>query len=489
MDREYVRRMLIFDFGNTSEGSVERVVAYIRQGFKVAFKYYPFLTGRLGPLTHATKKNQVQLRYGDSAATRAITPAIFKWKLHAENELSPSYSFLCARGMPVSHWKMDDYCAAPEEFEVEDWPQALTLQANFRMDGALVLCLAYLQCVANDVSIHQFLEKFAAGIRGSPIAQHSNIGEYKAPKLDKYIVPGAVGRFNDFPEWGCIEEHKGERGIDEHPRESFIYTIPARKIQTVNAAMNRWAGATHISAIDSICAIFWVELTRARFGVDDESYLENTRVFITTDVRGILRPPLPKSYFGNMLARAVARYHAESMLPPVHPEHNPGCNGRKFAIAGLIVRQAISSINKAYVQRRMALLEQLEEPVQASEACRRAAQSQSEDMMFESLDYFAADINFGIPGAGIDGDGRPRWIRIPWMALEGAVYVLPRRRGLDANWEVLVCLGYPESRVLLHDSRLGQWAFSFTQDADALRGYHRYGRWFGNRRVTEATGL
>ncbi|KAI1637162.1 hypothetical protein F4809DRAFT_661435 [Biscogniauxia mediterranea] len=452
---EYARRMLIFDFHDTSEGSVERAVAYIRQGLEVAFDHYPFLTGRLGPVAHYTKGSQVQLRYGDSGASRAITPAIFTWKLHAENESGRDYAFLCARGMPVSHWKPEDYCAAPESFDLGEWPQALTMQANFLMEGALVLCLAYLPYVADDVSIHRFLEIFAAGIRGTSITpQPSSIGEYKAPKLDKYMESDHTRNYENFPEWECFDMPRAEWG---------------RSKDKVNHYLEHVRIIRRVSTVEFVYAMIWVEITRARYSSRREKQLTYTRFSAAIDTRDRLKPSLKRFYFGNMLARAVAQCPAEKMVPPGHAAEYVDCDEAILSMAALHVQHAIKSIDNTYVRHRMSSLEGPREPRQDCyyEASGTKAQSGIGDVKFTTLEDFGADINFGIPGAGTDGDG------------PGAACILPRRKELGSDWEILVCLEFPASREMLRPSRLGQWAFSFTPDCEPT-GYHRYGRWFGN---------
>ncbi|KAI0593960.1 hypothetical protein F4775DRAFT_575971 [Biscogniauxia sp. FL1348] len=416
---EYARRMLIFDFRDTSEGSVERAVAYIRQGLEVAFEHYPFLAGRLGPSAHDTKGNRVQLRYGDSGASRAITPAIFTWKLHAENEYGRNYAFLCARGMPVSHWKPKDYCAAPESFELGEWPQALTMQANFLMEGALVICLAYLQCVADDVSILRFLEIFAAGIRGTSITPQLNLGagEYKSPSLDKYIESGTTGSYNSFPEWGRLDKPRAERERSVRDiREAFIYTIPAKRIESWKDRVNHYLEHARIilrvSTVELVYAMIWVEITRARHRILWENQPTNTRFSAAIDTRGRLGPSSNRFCFGNMLTRAVAQCSAERMMiPPSHAEEYSECNEAIFAMAALHIQHAIKGIDNTYVRHRMAWVEG---PRERRQDCYEADGSKAPqsrmggDVKFTTLEDFGADIHFGIPGAGTDGDGRPR---------------------------------------------------------------------------------
>ncbi|KAI0011796.1 hypothetical protein F4779DRAFT_571321 [Xylariaceae sp. FL0662B] len=168
--------MLIFDFPDTSNGAIEAALDSIRRGLKVAFKYYPFLTGQLGPLKSHSRQNLVQLRYGDAAASGEISPEIFLWSIHKE-DLFYNYQKLCASGMPVSHWEMEDFCVAPTQVDPREWPQAFTLQANFLEDGALVLCFAFLHTIADGASILQFFEMFAAGC-GSEILPNEMSGEH-----------------------------------------------------------------------------------------------------------------------------------------------------------------------------------------------------------------------------------------------------------------------------------------------------------------------
>ncbi|KAI5922202.1 hypothetical protein F4810DRAFT_711807 [Camillea tinctor] len=466
---EYARRMLIFDFRDTSEVGIDRAVAFIHDGFEYAFQHYPFLSGRLGPLANDIKGNQVQLRYGNGKAYPWpwSHPGIFKWRLHVETE--PNYAFLCARGMPVSHWKVGDFCAAPESFELGDWPQALTIQANFMMEGALVICLAYMKCVADDVCIQRFLERFAFGIGDAAIAPNPD-----APGLDNHFEPEDAKNYNDFPGGGptnnlSVEREIGARGF----REAFMYTIPARRIEScktrVDASLRRAGVMRSVSTIEVIYAMIWAEATKARCcPARAGKPLKSTRCSVDVNARGRLKPALEKFYFGNMTARAVAQCDIEEFIPTRKPAHYPDHDAVVCSTAALRIHHAIKAIDNTHIQRRISTAQDDEPPPREEHDQTRRFKA-GEDVKLTSLETFCADTHFGIPG-----------IRVPWVAEEGAAYILPRRAGHEANWEVLVCLEFPSSRELLRASRLGQWAFSVTPDGDPT-GYHRYSRWFGGQ--------
>lgn len=152
--------MFIFDFPDTSNAAVYKAIHFINLAITHALKNYSFLTGRLGPLVHPNKQNLVQLRYGDDAYTKSVIPKITRWAMH-EDDGDSSYEKLCTAGMPVSHWNMENFCAAPKTFDLSRWPPVFTMQTNFLMSGGLVLCFAFQNSVADEQSICWFLQRFA----------------------------------------------------------------------------------------------------------------------------------------------------------------------------------------------------------------------------------------------------------------------------------------------------------------------------------------
>lgn len=163
--------MFIFDFPGITQETANIAIAHIRRGLEVAFKRYPSLTGRVG-LVKGSGGERVQLRYGDTAATRAVASHIFKQSFHPTDQefggaYDQSYKNLCTKGMPVSHWRSDHFCASPQgRLPKGHWLPAVTVQANFLLEGALVLVFAFQRPVVDDASIMMFLETLSAGARG-----------------------------------------------------------------------------------------------------------------------------------------------------------------------------------------------------------------------------------------------------------------------------------------------------------------------------------
>ncbi|KAI0131718.1 hypothetical protein F4776DRAFT_156369 [Hypoxylon sp. NC0597] len=191
--RQYIRWMFIFDFPDASGPASLSACTSINKGLDYVFDQYPFLTGRLGPLYHPAKKNLIQLRY-----SRTARPDILHWTYH-ETTSGYDYPELCKAGMPVSHWSIPKFCAAPSFYEKSEWLPAFTLQATFLKSGALVLCFAFHNSVVDQWSIPPILARFAMGTRHpKPILKSV---EYRPPDISEYVDHNTTEKFNKFPEW------------------------------------------------------------------------------------------------------------------------------------------------------------------------------------------------------------------------------------------------------------------------------------------------
>lgn len=73
--------------------------------------------------------------------------------------------------------------------------------------------------------------------------------------------------------------------------------------------------------------------------------------------------------------------------------------------------------------------------------------------------HMGADVEFGIPGVEEGaGEKKPEWARKTYSVNGGSVNVLPRRKGNEADWEVLLALGVVEMVIVERD--LGEYISS-----------------------------
>ncbi|KAI1842648.1 hypothetical protein JX266_011110 [Neoarthrinium moseri] len=495
VSRKYVRRMFIFDFPDTSEDKVEAASGAIRQGLEVALKHYPFLTGKVGP-ARDPKRNLVQLRYGDTDELRSVTPDIFKIRVHPEDLTFGGYEELCRRGMPVSHWAMENFCASPQgPGLLPEWKPAFTLQANFLEEGALVLCVAFQHSVADGTSIGLFVDKFAAGIRGDTTVD--NVGEYSGANLESITENAPKRKVVDcFPEWNFDERQKLPH---RHQWDSYVITMSAQMISELKHRVNycvrrRTLSSAWVSTIDCISALMWVYISRARL-VSFKKKTDATVFTTAVSIRDRLGNTVEPTQFGNLFSTVAVEKFIQEVVPRAQSASAKAekpllCNASLLEIAScaMDIREGISDVTKAYTVPRLRKLAQLEDPTKASTAAARACLPTKTGVKLGSLVDFGADTNFGIPGTA--GDGRPRFCRKPWMMDGGMVNILPRRGGThgDAPWEILVCLPAHTIEKLVHNDALGPFIDSYVQDKDPRISYRRPAEIPGRPRLPNIDG-
>ncbi|KAI1451553.1 hypothetical protein F4805DRAFT_86122 [Annulohypoxylon moriforme] len=438
--REYIRWMYIFDFPDTSELSIHQAIHSIRRGVENALRYYPFLAGKLKVLPTSVV-DDVELFYDRILFPERINE-IFKFKIF-QDEVN-FYDYLRSLSMPVSHWKPEEFCAAPLNPNYFIWQPAFTLQANFLGSGGLILCFAFHHSVMDEWSVAHFLGRFSWGIRRargliSPdsIDQY-NTGplEYQLFDLSEYIVPGPVESFLNFPEWsnsGSLANQTLE--YEDAPTNYIVFmshTMATQWTWEIGNYLRQIQVEGYVEIIDCLVSMIWTEILRA--GQTDVVPNRDSRMYIDTNVRNRLRPPLPKVYFGNMSAASVALIESNELMATGEDEDLRSDSIRWFACAAMVIRRTIRILDDPYVRRRITLLNSHPEPARMREIADYAIHCRKSGTRMSNVGI-GADISFGIPGAGCGpDDDRPRFIRRPWMRdSHGIISAVPRKAGREAN--------------------------------------------------------
>ncbi|KAK7952507.1 uncharacterized protein PG986_008235 [Apiospora aurea] len=482
--RDYVRRMYIFDFPDKTEQA--RATSALRHGLKTAFKAYPHLTGRVGPDRDLPLDlNRVTLRYGDTDATREITDDIFQTSYRKKANEYYRYLELCQMNMPVSHWKMEEFCLAPISWKSEECVPAMTLKATFLGSGGLVLCFAFHNSLVDGRSINMFIEAFAKGVRDSNAI--NNIKEYvQAQDLAQsceFDIDAMEGLWDEtlFPEMDFDKSipvypypHSGSCRLIKFPAK-VIAELRDACLAVIVKGLDDLA-SPYISSVDVLSALMWVSLFRARHTLFNSKDHWKTAMFTTTvdlrrkDSDGLV----PPDYFGNMsMDLAVASSTIRQVVHPettVWPEDGPPrlapARIISIAICAYKIRQELLGIQPDNIEDRLAILMTLY------------------GVKVGSLVDSGADVDFGIPGTpreGADG-GRPRFVRKPWMTDNGMINIMPRHGGSkgDDDWVVLVCTDGSALEQLCSAGELGRWASGFVDDQDPSLWWERR---FGARRL------
>ncbi|KAI1376671.1 hypothetical protein F4677DRAFT_417603 [Hypoxylon crocopeplum] len=465
MPRRYTRLMLIFDFPVISRPAVQNAITSIVRGLEVALSFYPFLAGRVGPLIHPNKEDLVQLRYGDDVDGQRARPEIFGWRIH--DGPGCDYMNLCGRGMPVSHLSKQRFCASPTLPSVSNWPPALTLQANFLKSGGLVLCLAVMQCVADDWSIGHFLHVFRDGIRGSRTLKDRN--QYRNPGISGYIDAQVLSRIDLSSGMKTINNtpQTVERNYSTGSPRTYIFKVSTEKAKKWRQVIVMFLEESGLAAgkmtiVDCLSALIWVEITRIRQIRCPGPPNRQTKLYRLVDVRDRLFPSLGLSFFGNMHGSSIAVNRVSDFFDPTNAS---SVSVKQLAAAVVSIHQAAGAVNDTEVRILLADLQELKRPVDFH-IPQDVTQFNIAGIKLYSLLGINAYIDYGIPGATSGRkDGRPRWVRRPWLNVTDidTVYAMPRRRA-DSDWEFLICLGHLESEAFRMQLEAEPWGFTFVKD-------------------------
>jgi len=82
-------------------------------------------------------------------------------------------------------------------------------------------------------------------------------------------------------------------------------------------------------------------------------------------------------------------------------------------------------------------------------------------MMVTSWQHLGADWVWNIPGTG--GDGKARALRKPSYKSEGGIRILPRMKGGNRDYEVLVCLEEGEMERMVRSLEEGGFVESVVE--------------------------
>ncbi|KAK8048511.1 O-acetyltransferase [Apiospora phragmitis] len=482
--RDYVRRMYIFDFPDRSHRA--DATSALRHGLKTAFKAYPHLTGRMGPVgDELLERDLVMLRYGDNDAAREITEDMFQASYRKKAAEFYSYRELCQMNMPVSHWKTEDFCIAPIFWEREVWVPAMTLKATFLGSGGLVLCFAFHHSLVDGHSISMFIDKFAEGIRDS------NAINEETCDFDLEEMDGQWDKVR-FPEM----DFDKSKPVYPYPHSGRcrLVKFPAKVIAELKDLCLAFLVAEYdtdddpyLSSVDVVSALMWVSLLRARHMLFSKDDYNETAVFTTA---GLGWPGAP-DYFGNMVMHLPVTacllqdiVNPETTFCPSDgpPRLEPALT-EDIAMCAHQIRRNLHLIRPDNIEDRLSTLMTLERPLDAPAASQRAVRSYKYGVKVGShVHSRGADVDFGIPGTPDAGGGRPRFVRTPWMRDNGMVHIMPRRGGSkgDEDWVVLVGADSPVLDQLCSGGELCRWASGFVDDRDPSLWWERR---FGARRL------
>ncbi|KAK9781628.1 putative Transferase family-domain-containing protein [Seiridium cardinale] len=478
VSREYVRYMFLFDFPVVSQTTVEHATAAVRRGLEVAFTYYPFLTGMLGPVDPTTC-DRVLLRYGDTEVMRQIRDEIFKVRIQKHNPLIGDYERLCKAGMPTSCLAMEDYCATKPDWKLPRWIPVLALQMNFLDDSGLILCLAIQHSVADTTSIDFFLNVFATGIRGE--FTKDTAGVYHNAGIDSMFEAEVNERAStvlpkEIAEWDLA----GTGSPPQNEADSHIMAMSATLVREMQRRINKCledlgVGPHSVSATECIYALLLVYITRARH-LSPPMPSDHDIVFTTAiNIRNKFGDDAMLWQFGNVIATVATVQRAGEIISKDRAAVSQSL--KYIAFVAYKIRYSNHTFTRDSILNRLTILSNMKNPAEIPVAANRACLPAVSGVKFESLANLGADIDFGIPGTiNAAGDRRPRGCRRPWMHDMGTINILPRKGGTegDADWEILLCFPDKVMQIFTGPEEFGQFLRGYVLEKDPTTFWRRW---------------
>ncbi|KAI0887231.1 uncharacterized protein GGS22DRAFT_106413 [Annulohypoxylon maeteangense] len=347
---------------------------------------------------------------------------------------------MCRAHMPVCYLKKEEFCGGPLIPDPSIWQPAFTLQANFLGSGGLFLCFSFHHSVMDEWSVGLFLEKLAWGIHSPEVFTREVVyGGPSAAQFSQYVVPGAAATMFDFPEWSISDIIvNGVPEYEDKPTNYIFIMSAARALQWSVKIIHCLRGnliPDAVKIIDCLVGMIWVEIIRAG-QISAHAPNRDVRLYIDINTRTQLQPSLGDTYFGNMSANSVGyiRNGDEIMETEGEDDYFHEQSIRWFAQATRVVFAAKEKLDNVYIRRRITTLANLTKPVEIQKFAEDAITCSKSSTKMCDVGY-GADLPFGIPGAGCGGnDGRPRFIRRPWINdSRGVISVVPRQSGNEAN--------------------------------------------------------
>ncbi|KAI1335759.1 hypothetical protein F5Y15DRAFT_419641 [Xylariaceae sp. FL0016] len=464
-ERGYRRRMFIFDFEDTSDVRLEVANAYIRLGLEAAVARFPFLTGRLGPLRHPSRPGLVQVRYGRTPEARDITWDIYRSRFHAQPDDNPlKMEEWCAapKCFRLRDWppvftlqaNFIENCALVLCFAIQKTAAdetafhklIETIAAGIHGDIEPGNVITY---VAPDLGrvttehfgykrVENFPEWTIENKKESLIELEHGLALDRGPETRLFTIPAKkletlrkeiLEEFEDSglsASW-CPSEIDCLAGLLWVLVARSRYCLLQHKEYEERQRLSDISTATHLQEMAYIArdetdneyvrdrmratkkqARLMIEANLPKINEVPKN-IEYLRCSTTLDVRDRLEPRL--ELFENMSLESVSETETHDLVVFDNFGDPLQTDSHQFFLAAALIAHEKFDMTTKHVQGHIMHLSDSSlfpdlSKMPTIEA--QAARPKSQGVRFESLADFGANIDFGIPGAGFDGDGRPR---------------------------------------------------------------------------------
>ncbi|CAM9002271.1 unnamed protein product [Rhodiola kirilowii] len=207
---------------------------------------------------------------------------------------------------PVVHMFVDhDQCVNHDGHE----RALVSIQVTELLDGIFIGC-SMNHCVADGTSYWHFFNMWSEIFQAKRNRLES--ASISTPPVLERWFPDGCGPIISLP-YKHPHEFVTRYNAPELKERFFHFSI--QSVAKLKAKANADANTTKISSFQSLCALLWRVITRARSLRSDQT----TRCMLSANVRPRLNPPLPQNYFGNYMDTVQGVSSVVELL-----EHNLG---------------------------------------------------------------------------------------------------------------------------------------------------------------------
>ncbi|EFJ07456.1 probable hydroxycinnamoyl transferase [Selaginella moellendorffii] len=269
-----------------------------------------------------------------------------------------------------------------------------------------------------DPKIVPYIDRTLLRANKPPIPKFPHV-EYHPPPLLKHAA-ATNGHSNG--------KAKPQAGDDAPPRIAVgLFKFTKEQLQALKSQATDEETNTTYSSYEMLSGHIWRSMCLAR-GLDDD---QETKLYIATDGRARVVPPLPKHYFGNVIFTCTPMALAGDLV------------SRPLYYAASVIHDAVSRMNDEYLR---SALDYLELQPDLYKLVRGAHTFRSPNLGITSwsrLPVYDADF----------GWGRPVFMGPAVIAFEGLVYVLPSGTG---DGSLSISLGLQPEHMPRFEQLIGQ---------------------------------
>ncbi|KAK5657554.1 hypothetical protein OQA88_3127 [Cercophora sp. LCS_1] len=456
----YIPLILGFKHTNTASDH-QAAIEFLKGRLNHVLTKYPFLSGVFINGSEAHHPRVIYSTDPRRSILAVLASDVFTVQIWDDNTFPYTYQDLTTRnGLPVAMDK-STLCLLPSVEGPDVAVPPATLKINF-IPGGLLLGLSLHHGLLDGGSVVSFLAAFTSPAPASPGSSlhltSLKIFKISAAQKISATLPSLPTALS-LPEYAALPDPPVPG--PQAPGTAKIFTLSSSLVNNLHPmgrahVRNLHGDSAFISVSDHLQALTWVHTIRVRLALGKVHRSETTTFATAVDIRR--KMGLDNAYMGNMFMRVLAQTTVDQLVgaTSVSPPYD------KAAEAAWLIRQAITTLDaNDMLERHVSVAaasvdpDQKWKPPTVDRAVRHAVDRGRTGVDASVWTTLGGDMDFGIPG--VQGDGKPDFVRKCWSPFPGAMNILPRKgvtRG-EADWELLLALSVDEMERICDKGELG----------------------------------